>query len=375
MSQHDEPAARHGNKRDGAQTELVRQLPVEPYGKGQDERDQDMGRIPQGHGPAKIIERRTHAIDTRHAAERFSLFQVTSHVWTGTVAIENGSDTGVSLPFDAVVVSALEGSRVRIVWIAVALLVSSSCSCSGEDHCVRDDDCFAGEVCSGDGFCLSEADPVQPGGDAGLDSSTDNNGDASEPDDVTTVNSSNSDAEGNNVSNRDVGGDSDERTDSGGDDTGADPESCVVDPFTYQCTDDDFEEDDTWIDGTKLFDGVLGCNPDFVGIDEEYVATMCPLDGSDWFYVDFTRCTGQDWVLEFQLDVTSDCDADLVKFEPLSYECDEPFVDCLEVDGKPTIRMIVDQSFNNLQVSYFQVHTDGRNDVTFDYRVRVSARQ
>jgi hypothetical protein len=82
-----------------------------------------------------------------------------------------------------------------------------------------------------------------------------------------------------------------------------------------------------------------------------------------------------DYVLEFQLEVPDECAADDIHFEPLSFECSEEFVQCLEVDGKPTIRMRVDETFQNMQSSYVQLHIGERNNLTFDYRVRVVVRE
>jgi hypothetical protein len=234
----------------------------------------------------------------------------------------------------------------------MALTLLGLHGCSGSDACTVDADCFRGEVCSAEGTCIVEGDA-----DAATDPGDDSGG-----------------------SGEDAGGDEDGGA--GGDDAGGDDPTdmndgaCVVDPFTYECTDDPGEEDDVWNDGTRLTQDVLGCNPDFVAFDETFPGIMCPNDGSDWFFVNFHSCQGMDYVLEYQVEVLDQCaDPDAILVEPLSFECSEDFVECTVEEGKPTIRMIVDDTLRNLQSAYVQIHTDGRNDLTFDYRIRVTVRE
>lgn len=236
--------------------------------------------------------------------------------------------------------------------------------CPSDDACATDADCFAGEVCA-QGHCApDDGGNGGPGEDGGAD---EDGGDGS--DDGGRDDDGGSGGDGDSDTDSNTGSDTDSGTD-------MQPGTCEVDPFTYQCSDDGYEEDDEWIDGTKLVGETVGCSPDFQPVDETFVATMCPLDGSDWFYVDFRSCDGMDYVLEFQLEVDEECaGVGDIQFEPLSFECSEDFVQCTEVDGVPTIRMIVSDTLANLQSSYVRVHISDRDDLTFDYRLRVVVRE
>ena len=268
---------------------------------------------------------------------------------------------------------------MRTIWLATILLCLTSCS-SPKDVCSTNADCFAGEVCLSSGVC---GVPGAGGADAGdgdedatrrRDGGPTNNG-------TTNNGTTNNGTTNNGTTNNgvpDMGDSSMDAADTSGSDQGSATDmanACAVDPFTFVCTDDAMEENDDWISGEQLGGMTLGCNTQFVAVDETYTAVMCPLDGSDWYYVNFVNCREFDYVLEFQLEVLDDCDPEEVLFEPLSFKCDEPNVQCVEVDGKPTIRMIVDGTFQNLQSYYFQVSIGDRNDRTFDYKVRLVVRK
>ena len=265
---------------------------------------------------------------------------------------------------------------MRSIWLVPILFCVSSCSSPGEHECRTDRDCFAGESCVS-GVCGTPdgSNGTDAGDDSGGRSASNNASNNGASNNGAPNNGSPNNGSSNNGSAPDVGAADDGGADQGGPgDMGLG--ACEVDPFTFMCTDDAHEDNDEWLTAEQLGGGaVLGCNTDFVAFDESYTGTMCPLDGSDWYYVNFTSCDDGDYVLEFQLDVLDPCPDGSVTFEPLSYKCDEPNVQCLDVDGKPTIRMIVNQTFNNLQSYYFEVGNADRNDVTFDYTVRVVVRR
>ena len=259
--------------------------------------------------------------------------------------------------------------------ILVASLVTSTAACSSDARCSIDQDCFAGESCV-DAICTVVADT----GDTGTSASdTAQPGDVASTADTHTASDMATTTPDATQVERDLGGAADVAP---VEDAGAEVDmspggTCTIDPFDFTCSDDAFEPNNTWIDGDRLVVDTLGCNPDFVPHDSSYLATMCPLDGSDWYYVNFYPCSdGSSYVLQWQVQLESDCDADVIAFEPLSYKCDESFVDCTTIDGKPTIRMIVDNTkFQNLQSTYVQVHNKDQDDVTFDYRISVSVRR
>ncbi len=261
--------------------------------------------------------------------------------------------------------------------VALITTLAGIAGCSGQARCSIDQDCFAGEICAervcsvgtrigGDADIADDAANTTPP-DEGLiarpDAGRGLDANNQTPDAATSSDSSTADAAVDDAGHPDAGG------------VDAALGQCTVDPFTFTCSDDSFEDNDTWINGERLLPQTLGCNPDFVAHDSSYIATMCPLDGSDWYYVNFFPCADSSYVIEWQVQLESDCDPSVIAFEPLSYKCDEPFVDCTTVDGKPTIRMIVStNNFQNLQSTYVQVTNRGA-DVVFDYRIRVSVRR
>lgn len=246
--------------------------------------------------------------------------------------------------------------------IAPALFAVLLAACSsGAAPCLADRDCFAGELCR-EGVCAPGNRTTPDAGEADATA-----GPPTDQPDQSTDSPATRDA-----GHADLGGDAvqmDTSTPSGG-------AACVVDPFTFTCSDDDFEPNDQWLDGHRLASEVVGCNQDFAPLEIAYVARMCPRDGSDYYSVNFSPCETAGYVIEWQVQPESDCDPALIGLESFSWDCEEPFVECVTIDGKPTVRMIVEPgNFQNLQSMYVQVHSRGARDVTFDYRISLRVRQ
>ena len=151
---------------------------------------------------------------------------------------------------------------------------------------------------------------------------------------------------------------------------------CRVDPFTFICADDGGEPNNIYVDSYDLTPAVMGCAwSDFQPFQATFDATMCPLDGEDWFEVRYGTCDNQAFVIEWQVELLSDCDLSVVDVTLHGTDCSDPNVDCSIVDGRPTVRQIIlPPAVPLITSSRLFVSNKGSDDVAFDYRIHVEIR-
>lgn len=260
---------------------------------------------------------------------------------------------------------------LSLVMLLVGTSLAAGCT---SPRCKTDSDCFAPEVCI-ERRCEPPAITIAPGeqdvAPAALDM------------DVHAVDSSSPAIPDMHVE-RDVA-QTDMTADAGVEDQGREDKprdmgsgSCQVDPFTFICQDDEFEPNNVSIASERLSTSTSGCRWfDFEPFDRTIEATMCPIDGADWYSIDFGDCDDSSFIIEVQVELLSDCDPNIIGLNSATFDCADDLVNCTIEDGKPTLRAIIEppDSAGFIRSAYFEVHHKMQQDVTFDYRLSVKVRQ
>lgn len=262
--------------------------------------------------------------------------------------------------------------------LAAAVLVLWGSGCTGSaDACVDDDDCFYGETCQS-GRCAV----ARPATDVGADASRprEATGDMGSPD----VRRGEGDAD-------DVARDVGRTADDGAlppDATSPDlpPVACIADPFAA-CTDDE-DPDNNDFPGQSITNMTRGCQSSgFVPLDVTITGRQCPLDPEDQYSLLVVECDEDEpgMIIEATLDVKDDCAPDLIHFdvEGIGTTCADPNPDsdltlrCETLaDGRRQIAVLWPGSSNAVVASIrWSIQTPDRNDVEFDYDLRVVVRE
>ena len=252
-------------------------------------------------------------------------------------------------------------SRYFILLILVSLNAALS-GCSAAADCSADNQCFQGEICS-DGACT-----------VGVRVNTGTNGDSG--------NNNPSVDSGNNTSGPDLGLDAEANngTSDMGDDTSSTPDAsdqlCVVDRITSECAADEYEPNNTWIDGERISAMMAGCptTTTFTPLDLTLNATQCARDEEDWYYIDFFPCVNNDIELIWTVEFAEQCADTLFLFDSLSFDCGTEAA-CTSTVGGAEIRIQIPKTGQRQsQLSYVALKTL-MSGFQSDYTIKIQVRQ
>ena len=265
----------------------------------------------------------------------------------------------------------------KLLLLALSSLALLS-ACSDSAQCNSNNDCFAGEVCM-EGVCGPQ------GMNPNNSNSTDNN-----PTNQSTQNNPNTNGENNPTSSNNVDPNNTNNTivnpnnsepDMGGEQD-MEPDSstrleCEVDHLESSCSDDEYEQNNTWIDGVRLHnDPRPGCitTSQFNPLDLTLTATKCTRDQADWYYIDFNPCRETYLRVTWTMTPKAECRADLIALESLSFDCPEEAT-CTSTDTEHKIVIDVPptQSPQSL-LSYVAVTSLQGVQSEYDLRVVVEQR-
>lgn len=252
-------------------------------------------------------------------------------------------------------------------YLCFLILVSMSATflgCSAASDCSADSQCFQGEFCS-DGACTVGV-RVDSGtnnvGQNNVVNNTADGGDNGTPDlgeDATLTNNS----------TPDMGDDSTNLPD-------ANNQICVVDRIISECAADEYEPNNTWIDGERLSGMMSGCTTTstFVPLDMSLSATQCARDEEDWYYIDFFPCVNNDIELIWTLEFPEQCADTLFSFDSLSFDCGTEAA-CTSTEGGAEIRIQIPKTGQRQsQLSYVALKTL-LSGFQSDYTLRIQVRQ